>query len=88
MWTLLFLHLTLLNIHLQEFPFQVQNLWEESIKINHDTRFTNVCACQITGVCTQKKHVLKRAVICDGHYENDLAESVFFHVCIISKSLA
>ncbi len=33
------------------FPFQMQNLCEESIQINHATRFTNVCACQITGIC-------------------------------------
>ncbi len=31
----LFLHLTLLNMHLKEFPFQAQNLWEESIKMNY-----------------------------------------------------
>ncbi len=39
-WTQIFLPLTLLNMHLQEFPFQTQNLWEESIKMNHTTRFT------------------------------------------------
>ncbi len=88
------MRLTLLNIHLQEFPLQTQNLWEESIKINHAMRFTNVCAHQITGICAQKKHVLKQAVICyalgrcAGHYENDLAESVFFNVRIVSKSHA
>ncbi len=47
----LFLHLTLLNMHFKEFPFQTQNLWEESIQINHATHFTNVCARQITGIC-------------------------------------
>ncbi len=26
-------------------------LWEESIQMNHATRFTNVCARQITGIC-------------------------------------
>ncbi len=31
--------------------FQMQNLWEESIKMNHTTQFTNVCACQITDFC-------------------------------------
>ncbi len=30
----------------------MQNLSEESIKINHAMRFTNVCAHQITGICT------------------------------------
>ncbi len=25
---------------------------EESIKMNHAMRFTNVCACLITGICT------------------------------------
>ncbi len=50
-WTQLFLHLTLLNMRLLEFPFQTQKLWEESIQMNHATRFTNVCACQITGIC-------------------------------------
>ncbi len=34
-----------------QFPFQIQNLWEESIQMNHATRFTNVCARQITGIC-------------------------------------
>ncbi len=29
----------------------MQNLWEESIKMNHAARFTNVCARQITGIC-------------------------------------
>ncbi len=33
-----------------------------------------------------KKHVLKQAVICSGHYGNDL--SVFFNMCIVSKSPA
>ncbi len=41
----------------------------------------------------QKKHVLKQAVICAaldcaGHYGNNLAPSVFFNVCIVSKSPA
>ncbi len=28
------------------------NLWEDSIKMNHAMRFTNVCNRQITGICT------------------------------------
>ncbi len=39
---------------MKEFPFQMQNLWEESIKMNHATRFTNVGVCQMTGICAQK----------------------------------
>ncbi len=50
-WTQLFLRLTLLNMHLSEFAFKTQKLWEESIKMNHAMRFTNVCAHQITGIC-------------------------------------
>ncbi len=50
-WTQLFLRLTLLNMHLYEFPFQTQKLWAESIQMNHATCFTNVCAHQITGIC-------------------------------------
>ncbi len=39
-------------MHLQEFPFQTQNLWEESIKMNHVMQFTNVYTHQITGIRT------------------------------------
>ncbi len=38
-------------MHLYEFPFQMQNLWEESIKMNHATQFTNIYARQITRIC-------------------------------------
>ncbi len=51
LWTRLFLHLTLLNMHLLKFAFKTQKLWEERIKMNHAMRFTDVCACQITGIC-------------------------------------
>ncbi len=29
----------------------MQNLWEESIKMNHAMQFTNVDAHKITGIC-------------------------------------
>ncbi len=29
----------------------MQNLWEESIQMNHATQFTNVCARHIIGIC-------------------------------------
>jgi len=40
-WIQLFLRLTLLHMHFYEFPFQTQNLWEESILINH-LKFTTL----------------------------------------------
>ncbi len=40
-----------LNMHFYEFRFQTQNIWEESIQMNHAMRFPNVCAHQITGIC-------------------------------------
>jgi len=43
----------LLHKHLSEFPFQIQNLWEESIKITCATWFTKVCGLcisQFTGI--------------------------------------
>ncbi len=49
-WIQLLLRLTVLNMHLYEFPFQTLNLWKESIKMNHAMRFTNICAHQITGI--------------------------------------
>ncbi len=42
--------LNLLNMH----PFQTQNLWEESIQMNHTTQFTNVCTRHISLVILEK----------------------------------
>ncbi len=30
----------------------MQNLREECIQMNHATHFTNICACQITDICS------------------------------------
>ncbi len=46
------LFLSLIEYAFVGVSFQTQNLWEESIKMNHATRFTNICARQITGICT------------------------------------
>ncbi len=43
-------HLLMLKWYCQVY-FQTQNLWEERIQMNHAMRFTNVCTCQITGIC-------------------------------------
>ncbi len=62
-------------------------------------RFTNVLVKLLVFAAlfnAQKKHVLKQALICAAlgrlrltcHYGNYLAASVFFNVCIISKSHA
>ncbi len=44
----LVLRLVLVNMYLLVFPLKMQNI---SIKMNHTTRFTNVCARQITEIC-------------------------------------
>lgn len=74
----------------------MQHLWEENIKIKHARLFTKVCGSQFTAICAiqlPKKHignhfVLDIAANLLGHYGNYPAPSVFFNLCIVSRSPA
>ncbi len=58
---------------------------DDPFKMKHTTQFTDVWAHQITGICAIIEFALL-LVGYAGHYGNDLVSSVFFIVCIVSKS--